>query len=231
MTIYIPGDTVTARQLRGLLHQAGLDVRADTPARFHVPRVAVTITITEALVACPIVDGIDSDLERRAVNAIAELTPSGRILLQRSGGVQSDRALAITVSPIDEERAAVVTGLYRALRQGETPRRARPGWGFFGGAKAAAVAVLLVALPLLAVAQPLPAMVAMPTLQQLHDAEVTAARLEAMLIDRDQRIAELELSARAQRVAAKLRALLQPPADTVLDLRTATFVKVTGGAK
>ena len=87
---------------------------ADFYLTTHNPNLTVTLSEVKDL-PCPVVDGVDSEFERAVVNAIAELTPSGQILLQRAGGNRSDAAMVVTVPATEKEREAVEKGLLRGL--------------------------------------------------------------------------------------------------------------------
>lgn len=124
MRVAIIGDTSTARGLRSLLLVNGFQLDG-------TPR--VTITLEDGPSVCPVVDGIDSELERVVVSLIAELTPSGHVLLARRGGVQHARALKVTVPKGNaDEMRAVELGLFRGLiavsgREQQTTWRQRVG--------------------------------------------------------------------------------------------------------
>jgi hypothetical protein len=124
MRICVIGENATAAAIRGNLQHAGFVV----VDRFA----AYTIDITEAPVDQPIVDGVDSELERHFVNLLAERTPSGRVLLQRAGGNQDDRTLVITVAPTEDERRAVEIAAIGALGKATRvrARRDRRWWPF-----------------------------------------------------------------------------------------------------
>lgn len=93
--------------LRTTLKEAGFVVTEHFPA-YH-------ITLNSDLnLAYPTVDGVDCEFERRVVNFLAELTPSGRVLLQRAGGVQSDTAITVTVPARQVELRAAEIGIMRA---------------------------------------------------------------------------------------------------------------------
>lgn len=131
MRVAIIGTCDTARALRGLLAQTQRYVLADSGG-------LVTITIREDAVDDVVVDGVDSLFESVAVTCIAELSPTGRIVLQRGGGNRNDRALVVTVPKGHPLQAhAVERGLFRALEKllehtGETAQRSHPsrwrGW-------------------------------------------------------------------------------------------------------
>jgi hypothetical protein len=73
-----------------------------------------TVHIQEYAGAYIHVDGVDCDLERHTINAIAGLTETP-ILLQRAGGVQSDNEIRIRVTKDDNDQKAVELAIVRAL--------------------------------------------------------------------------------------------------------------------
>lgn len=108
MRIQISGECEAIKGLRGLLSKAGFQLVEMFPT--------YSITLHESDDAdCIVVDGVDSELERQVVNCIAELSPSGRILLQRGGGNQSDRTLILTLPVNDAEQWAAQQGILRGL--------------------------------------------------------------------------------------------------------------------
>jgi hypothetical protein len=119
MRIYVTGDNDAAKLTRASLSRAGFVVAAETPS-YHEwsPFAYRLVTIEESQDAAePEVDGIDCELERRIVQAIAGLSTSGRVLLHRRGGVQSDREIRIVVPANDHDRDAVALGVTRGLAQ------------------------------------------------------------------------------------------------------------------
>lgn len=63
-----------------------------------------------------IVDGVDSEFERRVINNIAEITPS-QILLNRADGIESDQEMRIFVNSDSAACDAVERGVLRAIMQ------------------------------------------------------------------------------------------------------------------
>lgn len=113
MRVEVRGPSGCAAALRGNLAKAGFHVTDSFPAYIiHIER-----TDSSAI----IVDGVDSELERHIVNCISELSPIP-IMLQRAGGVQSDRECHISV-PIDAE-LAVEVGVMRGMLKTVNPREA-----------------------------------------------------------------------------------------------------------
>lgn len=110
MRITIIGANETASALRGRLTATERYALSD--------KGLLTITIREEGVKDVIVDGVDSLFESIAVTRIAELTSSGRVVLQRGGGNRNDRALVVTVPHLNFECSnAVELGLFRALEE------------------------------------------------------------------------------------------------------------------
>jgi hypothetical protein len=77
------------------------------------------------------VDGVDSDLEARAVTYIADLAPGGRVVLHRGGGNRDDRTIVVSVPKTAGAEHAVELGLFRALedlgnRKVQAERLAQP---------------------------------------------------------------------------------------------------------
>jgi hypothetical protein len=107
LRVIINGDNDTAKAVRGILLQGGFVVTTRL-ARLE-------LTIEEADIPEPVLDGVDSELERQLLAAIADRTPSGRVLIQRSGGIRSDQAMRIVVPAVDEERVAMETAILRGL--------------------------------------------------------------------------------------------------------------------
>ncbi len=120
LRVIVHGENDTAKAVRGVLLQGGFVV-TDNLARLE-------LTIDEGSVAEPVLDGVDGELERHLLSAIADLTPSGRVLIQRQGGNRSDSAMRITVPTSDAERVAMETAILRALH-GYVRGRVS-GWGF-----------------------------------------------------------------------------------------------------
>lgn len=107
LRVRVTGDNETATVVRGTLQRGGFVVTDAWPR--------IAIEIVEADVPQPILDGVDSELERHLLAAVADRTPSGQVLIQRAGGVRSDQAMRITVPARDEERVAMETALLRGL--------------------------------------------------------------------------------------------------------------------
>ena len=104
MRIRIDGDGDAAREAQLALRVAGfVVVGAGAHADYKV-------RIDEAPIDTPIVDGVDGDLERLAVNRLEEHL-SGRLTLQRAGGVRSEQQLGITIPPEDAARRGVSLAL------------------------------------------------------------------------------------------------------------------------
>lgn len=127
MRIKVVGNSVCARGLRGMLEREGFAL-VDTFPQF-------TIELFDAPQAtCPILDSVDSELERLVLVAIAELTPSGEVLVRRAGGNQQETVMRIYVPATNEaEHFAVQRGIVRALhrlKQANVPGDPPPptGW-------------------------------------------------------------------------------------------------------
>jgi hypothetical protein len=103
----VVGQNETADALRGTLRLAGYVLSTYMP---HL-----TIYVDEGAESQPIVDGVDSPLERSIVNEIAKLTPSGNILLQRGEGIGDAQSIRVVSPAIPAERAAVETGIRRGI--------------------------------------------------------------------------------------------------------------------
>jgi hypothetical protein len=119
--IRVDGTCESATSLRSLLKKAGYAL-----GNHGLPGTLYTIKIEEAALPQPIVDGVDSDLERHIVNHIAELSPSGRVLIQRQGGIQSQFAIRIVVPSRDDEREKVELGILRGLAKAVPPGKPAP---------------------------------------------------------------------------------------------------------
>lgn len=116
MRIQINGTNATAVGLRGLLQSTGRYVLTD-----HGPHYVISIR-EEMGIGDIILDGVDSALEGRIVSRIAELALYGRVLLQRGGGNQDDRAMVIRLPAKDDKASkAVELGVFRALEQLQDP--------------------------------------------------------------------------------------------------------------
>lgn len=107
MRIRVQGEGTAAGSLRAMLQKAGYALTTVLAAyTIHIEQRGAEI----------IIDGVDSELERTIVNNIAELT-NRHIVLQRAGGIQSDKEIRVVV-PMDETVSyAVERGILRGLMQ------------------------------------------------------------------------------------------------------------------
>jgi hypothetical protein len=117
LRIIVNGDNDTAKAVRGILLQGGFVVTTQL-ARLE-------LTIEEADIPEPVLDGVDGELERQLLAAIADQSPSGRVLIQRKGGNRSDQVMRIIVPAVDEERVAIETAVLRALHAFVTGKKAQ----------------------------------------------------------------------------------------------------------
>lgn len=116
MFVTICGDNETADLARHLIANGGGRV-VDGGALF-----SFDVRESGALPE-PIVDGVDSEFERRFVTLLAEISPIGRVLLKRQGGNQDDRVLVVTVPATEYERRACALAIYRTIAQLDDPKR------------------------------------------------------------------------------------------------------------
>lgn len=147
MRVHVVGKNPCAVAVRSDLARIGPLVV--TP---YAPAFTVVIEEEDGL-ACPVVDGVDSEIERRVVYHLGEACQAG-LHLQRFGGNRSDSEIRIRVAPEEPQRHAVEIALRRALSeiaQGKPLKKRR--WnlgnaaGFFGFLVFLAV-LLLVPAPL-----------------------------------------------------------------------------------
>lgn len=112
MKILVTGEHPTANTLRSLLTKQGLCVITSPPRWRWTPYYTINIRVERGERVR--VDGVDSELERHIINGIAQLF-CGEIILQRIGGVQSDRAITIGVPNDTAIQEAVELGCLRGL--------------------------------------------------------------------------------------------------------------------
>jgi len=116
MILFVTGNNDAAKAIRTTLSEQGFVVRDTEPPVWARMRSYFHLTVEEKVQHCPAVDGVDSPLEAHVMNQLAECSPSGQVVLLRAGGNRNDRALRVIIPAKDEERAAAVTAVYRALR-------------------------------------------------------------------------------------------------------------------
>ncbi len=108
MRIQVTGTCPAASGLRGLLQQHDFQLVESHPT-FH-------IEVEEAVgVERPIVDGVDSEFERRVVAHLTALV--GSALIQRAGGVQREDQIKITIEAQEEPRWHLQRAVFRALSE------------------------------------------------------------------------------------------------------------------
>lgn len=103
MRVKIIGDNLAARTLKGYVEALGYAV-VDSLPDFTVELIEKGEEV--------IVDGIDCDLERKAIYYFEDLG-IGRFILERAGGVRSDRELKVTY-PVGKD-PIIARGIARAL--------------------------------------------------------------------------------------------------------------------
>lgn len=110
MRVSVKGDSPCAVALRSDLARMGPLVVVETLANFTV------VIVESEIEKWPVVDGVDSETERRVVYHLGENCPMG-VMLKRSGGNRRDDELVITVPASDEIRVAVCVGIRRGLAE------------------------------------------------------------------------------------------------------------------
>lgn len=118
MRISIVGDSISAKAIRQLLVMEGLAITDEGPQ--------FIITIGETVRDIPVIDGVDSELERKLINQIAKQADTC-IYLQRPGGCQSDQSIEILMpkfEPTDKLckiEIAIVNAIVQAFKPNPPP--------------------------------------------------------------------------------------------------------------
>jgi chemotaxis regulatin CheY-phosphate phosphatase CheZ len=108
MRIFVTGKHPSTKVLERLLEANGYTISEYQPF--------MTLILEYTNEPYIIVDGVDSEFERRVINNIAEITPS-KILLNRIDGIESDQEMRIFVNYDPTLCDAVERGVLRALMQ------------------------------------------------------------------------------------------------------------------
>jgi hypothetical protein len=118
MRISIQGESLSAKAIRTMLALEGLAITNECPQ--------FVVFIGETVRDIPVVDGVDSEVERKIVNQIANLAQTA-IYLQRPGGVQSDQAIGIELpkfepaEKIQRIEIAVVNAIVQTFKPNPPP--------------------------------------------------------------------------------------------------------------
>src|SRR5438093_7810760 len=110
MRVKVEGDEDMAAALAGNLRKAGFTVGGPV----GLFGTGYSIQLERTVGSHILVDGIDCPFERHVINCISQLSDTP-LLLQRAGGVQSDRAIRVVSTARTEDDRAVELALVRAL--------------------------------------------------------------------------------------------------------------------
>ena len=107
MRVHIMGESPCAKVIRGYL------ARHDFHLTDHRPDWVVYVE-ERAGVTRPVLDSVHCALDQAILRHLRKQTDSP-IEIHTAGGIESDNAVRIVLPPIEAERKAVETGVFRAL--------------------------------------------------------------------------------------------------------------------